>query len=116
MSVYDKAHELARALKVAPEVVEYKRALDKIKANEKNKKMVDDFRNKQIEMYKLKMEGKEPSKEQMDAINNLMGIISLNSDIREFLGAEMRFSRLWEDIMKILGDAVDIDLDFGQNK
>ena len=110
MNIYDKAHELAGALKLSQEVVEYKKSQNKIKSNENNKKMVEDFRSRQMELYSLQMQGREPSKEQIDAINNLMGIISMNPEVREFLEAEMRFSRLWEDIMKILGEAVDLDL------
>lgn len=111
MNVYDKAHELARALKAAPEVVEYKAAMEKLNSNPNNKKMVEDFRKKQFDIYSMQVKGIEPSKEQIDAVNNLFNIISLNSEIREFLEAEMRFSRLWQDIIKILGDAVDIDFE-----
>jgi cell fate (sporulation/competence/biofilm development) regulator YlbF (YheA/YmcA/DUF963 family) len=111
MNIYDKVHELARVLKVTPEVVEYKRAFEKIKADETNMKMVEDFRKKQLEIYSIQAQGKEPSKEQMDSFRNLANIISMNSTIREFLEAESRFAVLWEDIMKILRDAVDIDLD-----
>ncbi|MCX7883907.1 MAG: YlbF family regulator [Caloramator sp.] len=111
MNVYDKAHELARALKSAPEVIEYKAALEKINSNQNNKKMVEDFRKKQFELYSQQLKGIEPSKEQIESINNLFNIINLNSEVRNYLEAEMRFSRLWEDILKILGDAVDIDFE-----
>ncbi|QCX32730.1 YlbF family regulator [Caloramator sp. E03] len=109
MNVYDKAHELARALKLAPEVIEYKSAMEKINSNPNHKRMVEDFRKKQLELYSQQLKGVEPSKEQIDSLNNLLNIISLNPEIRNYLEAEMRFSRLWEDIMKILGDAMDID-------
>lgn len=111
MNVYDKAHELARALKTAPEVIEYKAAMEKINSNPNNKKMVEDFRKKQFELYSQQLKGIEPSKEQVDSLNNLFNIISLNSEVRNYLESEMKFSRLWEDILKILGDAVDIDFE-----
>lgn len=111
MNVYDKAHELARALKNTPEVVEFKSAAEKINSNQNNKKMVEDFRKKQMELYSMQLKGIEPSKEQIETINNLFSIISLNTDVRAYLEAEVKFSRLWEDILKILGDAVDIDFE-----
>lgn len=108
MNVYDKANELARELKNTPEVVEYTEAVKKIGANETNKKMVEDFRRKQMELYTIQMQGMEPSKEQMDSITNLWNVIGLNPEIRSFMESEMKFSRLWEDIMKILNDAVGL--------
>lgn len=108
MNVYDKVNELARELKATTEVIEFKKANDKIKLNEANKKIVDDFRTKQLEMYSLQMQGAEPSKEQMEGVTQLWNIANTNSEIREYFDAEMKFSRLWEDIMKILSDAVGI--------
>lgn len=109
MNVYDKAHELARTLKVTPEVVEYAEAVKKINASETNKRMVEDFRKKQMELYNIQMQGMVPSKEQMDSLTNLWNVIGLNSDIRGLMESEMKFSRLWEDIMKILNDAVGLN-------
>lgn len=108
MNVYDRAHELARELKVTPEVVEYREAVKKIESNESNKRMVDDFRQKQMELYSIQMQGMEPSREQIDSINNLWNVIGINPDIRGLMESEMKFSKLWQDIMKILNDAVGL--------
>lgn len=110
MNVYDKVNELAKILKTTPEVIDYKKAMENINLNETNKKMVDDFRKKQLELYSIQMQGKEPSKELMDSANSLWSIVNLNSEVRDYFDAEMKFSRLWEDIMKILGEAVDINM------
>lgn len=109
MNVYDKAHELARELKLSPEVVEYTNALKKIESNETNKRMVEDFRRKQMELYTIQMQGMEPSKEQMESLTNLWNVIGLNPEIRGFMESEMKFSKLWEDIMKILNDAIGLN-------
>lgn len=109
MNIYDKAHELARLLKNSPEVVEYKKMMEKIKENEENKKIIEDLRKKEFEVYSKQLQGVQITKEEMEAINNLYGIIQHNSVIREYLEAERRFSIMWQDIIKILGEAVDID-------
>lgn len=116
MNVYDKAHELASELKVTPEVVEYKEAIRKVESNESNKRMVADFRRKQMELYTIQMQGMQPSKEQMDSITNLWNVIGLNPEIRGLMESEMKFSKLWEDIMKILNDSVGLDNSAGVNK
>lgn len=109
MNIYDKAHELARLLKNSPEVIEYKKMMEKIKENEENKKIIEDLRKKEFEVYSKQLQGIQTTKEEMEAINNLYGIIQHNSVIREYLEAERRFSIMWQDIIKILGEAVDID-------
>ncbi|CDF58246.1 YlbF family regulator [Thermobrachium celere] len=109
MNIYDKAHELARLLKNSPEVLEYKKMVEKIKQNEENKKIVEDLRKKELEVYSKQLQGIQVSKEELDAINNLYSIIQFNNDIRQYLEAERRFSILWQDIIKILGDAIEID-------
>lgn len=109
MNVYDKAHELAAALKTTPEVIEYTEAVKKIEVNEANKRMVDDFRKKQMELYTIQMQGMQPSKEQIDSLTNLWNVIGLNPDIKNLLESEMKFSRIWGDIMKILNDAVGLN-------
>ncbi|MCX7695054.1 MAG: YlbF family regulator [Caloramator sp.] len=109
MNIYDKAHELARLLKNSPEVIEYKKMMDKIKENEENKKIIEDLRKKEFEVYSKQLQGVQITKEEMEAINNLYGIVQHNSVIREYLEAERRFSIMWQDIIKILGEAVDID-------
>lgn len=109
MNIYDKAHELARLLKNSPEVNEYKKMMDKIKENEENKKIIEDLRKKEFEVYSKQLQGVQITKEEMEAINNLYGIVQHNSVIREYLEAERRFSIMWQDIIRILGEAVDID-------
>lgn len=110
MNVYDKANELARELRDCSEVVAYRNATDKIDSNPANKKMVDDFRKKQIELYTLQMQGKQPSKDQMDALNSLYSVISLNSDVKQFLEAEMTISKMYQDIMKLITDAIGVNI------
>lgn len=108
MNVYDKAHELARSLKESPEVIEYKKSAEMINSNPANKKMVDDLRKKQFELYSYQMQGQEPPKDKVDAFNNLASVVSMNSEVNSYLQSEMKFSRLWEDIMKIMSDSIEI--------
>lgn len=109
MNIYDKINDLAKALKVTPEVVDYKKARDKMEVKPENKKMVEDFRKKQFELYSMQLQGQELPKEKVEQMNSLFSIISTNPEIRDYLDAEMKFSRLWEDIMKALGEAAGID-------
>lgn len=54
MNIYDKAHELAKLLKNSPEVVDYKKRVELLKANETNKKIVEDLRKKNLKFIQNK--------------------------------------------------------------
>lgn len=116
MNIYDKAHELARVLKDCPEVIELRSAVKKIDSNEINKKLLNDFRKLQYEAYSEQMSNGKLSKEMEEKLNNIGSIISMNPEVSSYLQAEARFGVIWEDIMKILNEAVDIDLTFGIGK
>lgn len=116
MNIYDKAYELAKELKDYPDVIELRKAGEKIKANESNRKMLDDFRKVQIEAYTEQTQKGKLSKQVEEKMQKLYSIISMNSDVREYLMAEQKFGVVWEDIMKILNDSIGIDLTFGISK
>lgn len=110
VNVHDYAHNLARALKDAPEYQEYQTAKSKIKGKSTAEKMVADFHKKQLELQSVLLQGKEPSAEQQEALQRLYGIIQGDADVREYLAAEQRLGTLLNDIYKIIGEAVDFDL------
>ena len=116
MNIYDKAHELAHELKNYPDVVELRKASEKVKLNETNKKMLDDFRKVQIEAYSEQAQNGKLSKELEEKLQNLYSIVSMNPDVKDYLLAEQKFGVVWEDIMKILNDAINIDLTFEEGK
>lgn len=109
-NVYDLAHQLARALKNSQEYKEYAQKKNDLYKDEKNKKMVEDFREKVIDIQVKKMSGKEVSQEELDSVKKLEDILRLNPTINEFLIAEYRYSKLIEDISKIIGEAIDLEI------
>lgn len=115
MNIYDKSHELAKVLKDTKEVVDYREAHKKIAENESNKKIVDDFRKLQLEAYNEQMTKGELSKEIKDKMQSLGAILSSNADVANYLQSEAKFAVLWEDIIKILHEAVGLDLTFGND-
>ncbi|NLY78180.1 MAG: YlbF family regulator [Tissierellia bacterium] len=108
-NVYDLAHQLARAIKNSEEYKNYIEKKNLVYSDEKNKQMVEDFREKVFNIQLQQMTGKEVSQEEVDKIKKLEDILRLNPTINDFLAAEFRYSRLIEDISRIIGEAIDID-------
>lgn len=107
MNVYDKAHELKRAIMDSDEAKVYKEALERIKSNPSSMKMLDDFRNKQLEIQAVQMSGKEPDEEQIKHLEKLYSIISMNYEISRFLQCEYRLGVMMNDISKIMSEAIE---------
>lgn len=112
MNVYDKAHELARALKESKEFNDFKAAKENIEKDPKTKEMVYDFKKKQFELQTEHLSGKEPDKEKVANLHNLYNILVTNSDISKYFEAEYRFSQMISDVYKIIGEAVEMNFDF----
>jgi cell fate (sporulation/competence/biofilm development) regulator YlbF (YheA/YmcA/DUF963 family) len=101
---------LAAELKVNPDVVAFREAVLKIQADETKSKMLDDFRKIQIAAYTESVENGKVTDETTEKMQNFASIIKANPDINEYLQAEVRFSILFEDMMKIINDAVGVDV------
>lgn len=116
MNIYDKAHEFARELKNCPEVLQLREVSKKVKENEANAKILDDFRKLQFEAYSQQMQTGNISEEVKEKLNSIGSVIATNPTVGEYLQAEQRFSVMWDDVLKILNDAIGIDFSFGAAK
>lgn len=113
MSVYDRAHELAMAVRESEEYREYDRARRGITAAETARSILRDYRMAQLEVQAFRLSGKEPPEAKLKDLERLSGIVELHKPIIDFLRAEGRLLTLVGDIQKILGDALDL-WDYGE--
>ncbi len=106
MDVYDRAHELARALGRSGEYNDFRLARAKLAGSTSSMDMLRDFRRRQLELEMAVLSGKEPDQELKQALEESYRIINLNPAITAYLEAEARVARLLADIQKILLDAM----------
>lgn len=109
VNVYDYAHNLAKALKGSEEAQAYRQALSRIKGRSAVESMLRDFHQKQFELQAQVFQGKEPTESQKGALEKLYGVIAQNPEAAAFLMAEQRLGNLMNDIMKIVGEAVEME-------
>lgn len=106
MNVYDKAYELAKVLKESEEAKLLKAAKQAAEENAEAKAMLDDFRERQSFLQQKMMAGEEPSAEDMEKMNKLYEVITLNPLIGKLLDAERKFAVVFEDINRIMSDVL----------
>ena len=110
MNPYDAAHLLAKALKESPEYTEFKNLKDKVQQQDTTKKMLKDFRKKQFTLQAKQMSGQQVSEEETKKVQELQNVLLQNPLVGPYLHAEYRLSTILNDVYKILGDAVDMDM------
>lgn len=106
MNIYDKAHDLAKAMKESQEVQEITAAMKLVEADPDSKRMLDDFRQRQMEMQQRMMSGDMPSQDEMEKMEKSFEVLSLNLNIRRLFDAERRLSIIIEDVNKIISDSL----------
>ncbi|TDG00668.1 YlbF family regulator [Paenibacillus piri] len=104
MNIYDKAYDLARALRESSELKEVKAINDQIKAEPQSKRMLDDFRQRQMELQQKMMSGDMPSKDDMDKMEKLYEVINLNPALHRLFEAERRLGVVMEDVQRIISE------------
>ncbi len=111
MNVYDEANNLAKALGESDEYKRYKAAENALKDDEKNLAIAKDFAQKQMDMHTKQMMGQQPTEEEIEAFNTMaqaaMGIPVIN----EYFQSQMYFGMIFQDIMNIITNAVELDMD-----
>ena len=106
MNPYDNVHELVRSIKESDEVKEYLKVKEEIYKDEKNKELIKDFREKQMEVQSLLMQGEDAEVEKMEKLQNLYQILASNIKVKEFFDSEVKFDVMLSDIYKIIGEAL----------
>lgn len=108
--IYDKAHELARAIKSSPEYRHFQEAKEKVGRNSENMKILQDFHVKQLEIQTMQMLGKEIPREKMQEYERMSELLTYHPGVRDFLQAEYKMIQMMTDIQKILAQALDLEL------
>lgn len=106
MYVYDKANEIAQALKESREYLEFKKIKEEINSLPEMKQKIDEFEKIRYDVQLLSIQGEKQDEEKMKKLQELYQILMQNAKVKEFFDAEVRFNVMLADINKIIGDAV----------
>ncbi|WP_020615949.1 YlbF family regulator [Paenibacillus daejeonensis] len=106
MNVYDRAYELAKAMKECPEAHDLKGARLAVEGDARAKLLMDDFRLRQEGFQQQMMAGEEPSPDEMADMNQLYEELSLNPLLHRLFEAERRFGIVFDDVNKIITESL----------
>ena len=106
MNTYDKAYELAAAIRDCDEMKRLIAAGERIKGNEDAKKLVKEYLMAQMQADYAKLAGQQPDEKTYAHLQELAVMVSNNGDAQEYLQAFIRWQQVAADLQKIIGDAM----------
>ncbi len=116
MNVYDHAHALARAIRQSSELRQYREALEKLNSDETARKMLQDFRDMQMQIQNKKMQNQEVPPEEEEKFNRLSEIVNMNQTVKDYLEKEYRLSIMMRDVQRIIGEVVEKEIGGEEDK
>ena len=108
VATYDKAHELARDLKLSDEYKEYQRARQELEKNEAAMSILKDYQAKRWEFEMDLFSGGEPNSAKKEALEKVSALVNMHGPVKRFIEAEARIMVVMTDIQKILTEALNL--------
>ena len=107
---YDKAHELARAIKGSEVYQRYAAASQRLRSEPETEQKLIAFRQLQMELSQAQMAGEALSETKAAHLSLTFGKLREDPVTAEFMEAEELFIRVYSDIQNIIQHAVESDL------
>ena len=105
MNIYNSILTFSNDFKNCDEVKEFKKLKKKIDENPENKKIIDDF-HKKLYDYQIAKQNGEDVAEKENQLNELNSILMSNSEISEFMAAEVRISTIMNDVANYVSEYI----------
>lgn len=107
---FDKAHELARAIKQSQAYERYLSAKREVDKYPDYKEKILKIRSQQMELNRAHILGEELPADSMAQLSQELSALNQYAEIAEFFEAETYFINMFRDIQNIVQNALDADL------
>lgn len=109
MKVYDKAHQLAHAMKNNDAYQQLKRLHDKIVCSPEKKALLDEFESIQKRLHQKEVSGREITEHDKRELQKSFTRLNKDELIKEYFEVELQVNQMMADIYKILSEAIDLE-------
>jgi len=106
--VIERARQLAQALENSDEYTAYKKALEELERHEAARLMWNDFQKRQAAIQKARLSGETVTEEQVRDLERGFDLLLMNPYVRDVIVAEVKFTQLFAEVQRIIGEAVGI--------
>ncbi|MCE7793706.1 YlbF family regulator [Salipaludibacillus sp. CUR1] len=99
---YDKANELARELKESEEFTKLRDLHNEVNGDEVAKRMLDNFRQVQMELQQKQMQGEQITEEEIQNAQKQFELVQQHEVISKLMEEEQKMSQLVGELNKII--------------
>lgn len=107
MLVYDKAHELAAAIRESEEYRRLSESRAALAADPGGRQMLQDYTGRRLEYDKARLTGQAADPEKERQLSQMYALLLYNERVKAYLEAEFRFARMVADIQRIIATVVE---------
>ncbi|WP_413374618.1 YlbF family regulator [Alkalihalobacillus sp. 1P02AB] len=106
-NVYDKAQELKKAIAESEDFTILKTLHEQIGQDDIAKKMLDNFRQLQLDLQRKQMQGEQISEEEVQKAQQQFELVQQHELISKLMEAEQRLSVTIGDVNKIITEPLE---------
>ncbi|QSO51939.1 YlbF family regulator [Alicyclobacillus curvatus] len=106
MNPYDKAYELADALRTASQYTEMQQIRQNIERDPGTLRMLQDYRKRQWDIQSRRWMGETVSLAEQEQFERMTEVVAQNRDVSKYLELENYFQRLLMDVNEIVGRVI----------
>lgn len=106
-NVYDKAHELSRALRESNEYVAMKGLYEQVMNDEQTKELFIRFRDLQMNLQRKQMEGQQITEDEAVEAQKQFELVQQNELMTKLFEAEQRLSIIVTDINQVITEPLN---------
>lgn len=104
MNVYDRAHELARAIRETPAYKAYTMHKQVVENHPRLKERIDAFHALQLKLQQQQWSTQSTDAEDEKRLHDLLDELTQDERTAAYLEAEMRYAQIMSDIGRILSE------------
>ena len=107
---YNKAYELAEAIKNSEEYRTYHTLREDVMGDETVAALIKEYKKLQVSLQMAAMSGQTADAEDMQRFSGIGSLLFSKPEVSQYLMSEIRMQQAMGDIFRILTQAADIDL------
>ncbi|MDD3214765.1 MAG: YlbF family regulator [Eubacteriales bacterium] len=111
LSVRAAMEQLAAAIRESEEYKQYKVLKEAVDENETNRALLKEYQRVQTRLQMAAAAGTDASSEDVEKFNKLSALLYMNSEVAQYLMAQMRLQQMTGEVFQSVARAAELDLE-----
>ena len=110
-TVRSATEQLTEAIRESDEFLQYKALKDSVMVSDTNRALLKEYQRTQTRLQMAAAGGADASADEVERFNKLSALLYMNSDVAQYLVAQMRLLTLAGDVFQQITKAAELEMD-----